>query len=423
MSSDPYRPIGPETVSPPDSDEGGFLAEYFSGSDFSGDPQSTEVVDQIMVDDVAAASGISGTQSVRWRGKISPQVDGTYGVQIERPGAATLYVNDEVVVKKGGGFDAAPRASGEIELEAGLIYDIRVEVTDTEGGPLYVRWDRPDVDPLREATVAARDADAAIAVVREDSSEGSDREDMVLDGNQDELVHRVASANDNSIVLVNTGGPVRMPWIDFVAGAMFVGYPGQEAGSAVANLLFGESTPSGKLPQTFGETLWDYPADEPSEYPGVNETSRYDEGVFVGYRYFDEVGEEPLFPFGHGLSYTEFEYSNVNVTPRSTVPDGEVTVEADVTNVGGRDGAETVQVYVGEVDPAVERPPRELKGFEKTDVAAGETETVEITMDREAFHYWDPDAEAWLVDGGEYEIAVGSSSRDIRDSVTVRVRQ
>jgi beta-glucosidase len=221
-----------------------------------------------------------------------------------------------------------------------------------------------------------------------------------------------------------------MPWLSAVPAVLQLWFPGQEGGRALANVLFGETNPSGKTPVTFAESLEDYLPQEVASlpdgargFPGVDGTVHYDEGVFAGYRHFDANDVEPLFPFGHGLSYTDFEYENASVSRAATTPEDGLTVSVDVTNTGDRDGAEAVQVYVGAVDSSVERPPKELAGFQKVDVAAGETETVSVDIDREAFRYWDEEADEWAVDYGEYEVSVAASSRDVHATERIELRE
>ena len=199
-------------------------------------------------------------------------------------------------------------------------------------------------------------------------------------------------------------------------------FPGQEGGRALANVLFGDANPSGKTPVTWAQELEDYlPAgietlpEGARGYSGVDGEVYYDEGVFVGYRHFDEHDVEPAFPFGHGESYTEFEYGDLRVTPKSVHPKkGTVRARLRVENVGDRAGAEAVQAYVADAEASVERPPKELVGVEKVHLEPGETATVEFALDEDAFAFYDEDVGEWTVEPGEFEILVGSSSRDLR---------
>jgi beta-glucosidase len=235
---------------------------------------------------------------------------------------------------------------------------------------------------------------------------------MELVGRQNELIARVATANPRTVVVLQTGGPVTMPWLDQVAGVMQAWYPGQECGNAIADVLFGAVNPSGKLPQTFPVRLEDNPAF--INYPGENGRVRYGEGIFVGYRYYEKKQVEPLFPFGFGLSYTSFAYANLRLSAETITPDGQLTITVDVTNTGLQSGQEVVQLYVHDGVSSLTRPPKELKGFAKVTLAPGEAKTVTLTLNRQALAYWDDAQQAWVAEAGEFEVMLGSSAQDIR---------
>jgi beta-glucosidase len=202
-----------------------------------------------------------------------------------------------------------------------------------------------------------------------------------------------------------------MPWVDQVPGIVEAWYPGQEDGNAIAAVLFGDINPSGKLPMTFPKQASDVPAHTSQQYPGVNGTAQYSEGVFVGYRYYDANHITPLFPFGHGLSYTTFSYSNLSVTPAS----GAISVSLDVTNTGSRAGAEVVQLYVGiPSSTSIPEPPEQLKGFLKVSLSPGQTSHITFPLPTSALAYWDVNTHGWVVQKGTYQIMLGSSSSDIR---------
>ncbi len=204
-------------------------------------------------------------------------------------------------------------------------------------------------------------------------------------------------------------------WIDLVPVIMEAWYPGQEGGTAFAQLAFGEYSPSGKLPATF-DRRWEDSSSYKSYYPNVlgdPKAVKYSEGVFVGYRHYDKDGIKPLFPFGYGLSYTTFKYSNLSVSPADFKQGQDVTVSFDVSNTGSRDGMEVGEVYVGEPHAKVPRPVKELKGFSKVDLKPGETKHVSVTLNPRAFEYWDEAGKQWKADPGEFDILVGPSSADI----------
>jgi beta-glucosidase len=206
-----------------------------------------------------------------------------------------------------------------------------------------------------------------------------------------------------------------------VAAVLQAWYPGQECGNAIADVLFGDVTPSGKLPQTFPKRLADNPAY--INYPGENGRVRYGEGIFVGYRYYEKKKVEPLFPFGFGLSYTSFAYDNLRLSTDVLAPGERLAVSVDVTNTGQRAGQEVVQLYVHDVASTLARPPKELKGFAKVALAPGETKTVTLALDRDALAYWNDAQQAWVAEAGEFEVLLGSSSQDLRARATFRLAE
>jgi beta-glucosidase len=278
-------------------------------------------------------------------------------------------------------------------------------------------------DLLEKATKAAVRADVAVVFVgttEKHESEGFDRKDMNLPPGHDELITRVASANPNTIVVLNNGSPLEMdPWIDRVPAVVEAFFPGQECGNAIAAVLFGDVNPSGKLPDTFPRRYKDNPTF--ANYPGENGKVFYGEGIFVGYRHYDVKKIKPLFPFGHGLSYTSFNYSNLKISPVRAKTGDKIKVSIDVKNTGKVAGKEVVQLYVSDIKSRVPRPPRELKAFEKVSLLPGETKTVKFVLDKEAFSFYDPNLKKWVAEPGDFEIQVGSSSRDIRARKTFSI--
>jgi beta-glucosidase len=273
---------------------------------------------------------------------------------------------------------------------------------------------------VAEALAAAKAADAVIYVGGLDhhggyDTEEADRKDLKLPGGQDELIQKIAQANPRTVVVLMGGGAVEMDeWLAKVPALLYAWYPGLEGGNALARVLFGDVNPSGKLPCTFPKKLADSPAHALGAYPGTNGTVVYQEGLLVGYRWFDTKNIEPLFPFGYGLSYTTFKYSNLRLVPGRDVAGLPVTVEFELANTGKRAGAEAVQIYVQELQPVLPRPVKELKGFKKVKLQPGEKQTVSVALDRSAFAHYDPDKRAWVADQGAYKILVGSSSRDLQ---------
>jgi beta-glucosidase len=267
----------------------------------------------------------------------------------------------------------------------------------------------------QEAVKAAAKTDAAIVVVGRYpklESEDFDIKSLDLPAGQDALIEAVAKANKNTIVVINAGGPVIMSkWIAQVPAILDMWYGGQEGGNAIADVLFGDADPSGKLPVSFVKQWKDSPAH--GHYPGENLQVDYAEGIYVGYRYFDKQKIEPLFPFGFGLSYTKFDYSDLKISPNQT-SGAPVEVSLSVRNSGSRSGAEVVELYVHDGHSSGDRPVQELKGFQRIALAAGESKDVHFKLDRSAIAFYSTAKKDWLTEPGQFDVLVGSSSRDIR---------
>ncbi|MGD0138990.1 MAG: glycoside hydrolase family 3 C-terminal domain-containing protein [Tepidisphaeraceae bacterium] len=272
---------------------------------------------------------------------------------------------------------------------------------------------------IARAVRAASQADVAIVVAglphdRFHDEEGTDRKDLKLPFRQDELIQKIVQANPRTIVVLIDGGAVEMPWVDRAPAIVQAWYPGMEGGNALAEILFGDVNPSGKLPCTFPRQLSDSPAHAMGAYPGQHGIEHYDEGLLVGYRWFDAKDIQPLFPFGFGLSYTRFEYSNLRLVDQHGLQGNEVLVECDVANTGSRSGSEVVQVYVSQSHPSLPRPPKELKGFARISLKPGEKGAVSIPLDFSSFAFYDPARSAWVAEKDDYAVEVASSSRDVR---------
>jgi beta-glucosidase len=319
------------------------------------------------------------------------------------------------------GNHSSRTVTANVHLTAGA-HTVRLEYYDGTGGAsVSLGWIPPGAagSALQEAVDAAKASDVAVVMVGDDESEGRDRPSMALSIGQDQLVEAVAAANPRTIVVVKSGAPVLMPWVDKVPAILEAWYPGEEDGNVVARLLFGDVNPGGKLPITFPKQAGDVPANTPAQYPGVNGVATYSEGVFVGYRHYDAAGIEPLFPFGYGLSYTGFRLSHLVVSPSIG---GHVVVFADVTNTGSRAGSEVVQLYVEHpADPAVPQPPHQLGGFTRVTLAPGQTRHVVLHLPPRTFAHWDTTTHGWVVSDGTYRVFAGTSSRDLPLSAPVRI--
>ncbi|MGH9469007.1 MAG: glycoside hydrolase family 3 C-terminal domain-containing protein [Terriglobia bacterium] len=279
---------------------------------------------------------------------------------------------------------------------------------------------------LNQAASLAQAARMAIVFASAPQSEGSDRPNLDLPDRQDQLISAIAAANPRTVVVLNTGGAILMPWINHVSAVVEAWYPGQEDGNAIAALLFGDVNPSGKLPLTFPRTNSEVPTNSPQQWPGVNRNSDYSEKLQVGYRWYDATGARPLFPFGFGLSYTTFRLSNLVVTPQklaaaSAAGDEKISASVSVTNTGRRAGAEVVEVYAHQ-PPSNGEPPRELCGFGKVYLKPGETQPVTIALSPRAFSMYDTARREWTSPPGVYTILAGDSSRNLplHREVTVR---
>lgn len=314
-----------------------------------------------------------------------------------------LAAGQELAVVLTHDLSDAPSAGG---LEIGPIIQFNVQ-------PAY----GSDAEEIARAVALAAAADVAIVVVgttEEVESEGFDRSSLALPGAQDELVRAVAAANPRTVVVVNAGSPVLLPWVDDVAAVLLAWFPGQEAGNALADVLFGAVEPGGRLPVTWPAVEDGLPSTRP-----VDGVLPYDEGLYIGYRWYEKVGRTPAFRFGHGLGYTAWEYLEIT-TPELTAA-GDVSVGVRVRNIGERAGREVVQVYAGRPGSAVERAEQWLAGFAVVDAAPGEEAEVSVTVPRRALEHWDVTTHAWALEAGTYTLRAGRSSGDLRLAAEVEV--
>ncbi len=295
---------------------------------------------------------------------------------------------------------------------------------------------------IEDAVAAAEDADYVIFIGGLNKSKGQDRESSdrksyALPYNQDVVIEALAAVTDRLVVVNISGNAVAMPWIDRVPAVVQGWYLGSEAGNSLADVLTGKVNPSGKLPFTFPVQMEDGPLKTDAQYPGVKRAEKndfkigseeyiwdeeYSEGVYVGYRWYEAESVKPLFPFGHGLSYTEFEYGDVKLNKRSMRKGGKISVTVPVTNTGSVAGAETVQFYVADIEASVDRPVKELKGFAKLYLEPGETKTAAVTLDESALSFYDAAAQSWIAEPGRFRVIVGASSEDIRGEAEFKLR-
>ncbi len=411
--------------------EHGLAIEYFNSSDLSGTPifKETKTTSEFMWF-AEMPKGVDPQQfSLRATGRFTPQETGDYTFGLVSADRSRLSIDGREVIDNwsqpttGGDFLGTPEVQETISLEAGGQYLLTLEYAKSKEILLAaVRLGcLPPLpaDAIERASALAAASDVAIVCVGfggEWQSEGFDRPNMDLPGKQDALVEQVAAANPRTIVLLNTGSPITMPRLEKVAAVVQAWYPGQECGNAIADVLFGDTNPSGKLPQTFPVRLEDNPAY--LDFPGENGKVYYGEGLFVGYRYYEKKKIAPLFPFGFGLSYTTFTYGSLSLSAQKIGPDDLLQVSVEITNTGQRTGKEIVQVYVRDEQARLQRPEKELKAFAKVQLEPGERKTVTLSLARDALAYYDDLAHEWVAEAGEFEVFVGASSQDIRARAT-----
>lgn len=417
--------------------KGDFAVSFFAGKELKGAALYTENVTDINsfwippfgdqeVDPTNFSALATGTFTV--------EESGTYHLGVHAAGLAKAYIDGVLVVDawsnwtKGRTFfeEGCDEVVGKVDLKAGKRHEFRLEFASRKSDNLIISAVRVGLSkPLGDADIAeavrvAGAADTALVFVGrsgEWDTEGSDLENIRLPGRQDDLVAAVLAANPNTVVVLQTGGPVEMPWARDAKVIVQAWYPGQEVGNAIADVLFGDAEPGGRLPQSFPVQWADNPthSQDPGIYPGLDGQVRYDEGVYIGYRHYDKLGTAPLFPFGFGLSYTSFEMSDLTCKPAG---DG-VTVTLRVTNTGARRGSTVVQLYVGDVVASVSRPLRELKAFEKIELDAGASYLVTLPLGARDFAFFDVAAQVWRVEAGAFVLSAGWSAADIRECMEI----
>ncbi|WP_432828930.1 glycoside hydrolase family 3 C-terminal domain-containing protein [Dactylosporangium sp. CA-092794] len=344
--------------------------------------------------DVARRGAEEGTVLLKNTGILPLSTATTHSI-------AVLGVDGGAGVQSVGGGSATATSSGTVWPLTGI--QNRVAGTSTT-----VTYN--DGTNLTNAVNLARGSDVAIVFASNNyGNEGSDQTTIDLPGSQNQLISQVAAANPRTIVVLHTNSATTMPWLDQVAGVFEGFYAGQQVGTATAALLFGDANPSGKLPVSFPKSLADVPAHTAAQWPGANNQVQYSEALKVGYRWYDSQNIAPLFPFGYGLSYTSFGFSNLQV---GALNNGKATVTATVSNTGSRAGTEVVQLYVG-APAAAGEPPRSLKGFQRVTLNAGQSTTVTFTVTAKDLAYWNTSSNAWTTASGTYQISVGNSSRSL----------
>jgi len=343
-----------------------------------------------------------------YTGTLTAPETGTYVLSVTNPcgcyNATTLSVNGTPLFS----VPSTPPVhtySASVQLTAGQTYTIKIT-----GDSSALTWAKPsDLAPgIASAVAAARAASTAVVVVSDNTeTEAADRFSLNLPSAQDELISAVAAANPHTVVVVNAGAPVAMPWLSHVAAVVDAWYPGESNGTALASVLYGSTNPSGHLPVTFPENLSQVPAFTPQQFPGVNGKVHYSEGINVGYRWYDANNITPMFPFGFGLSYTSFAFSKLHISPGNQAT--AVKVTARVTNTGSVAGSDVAQLYLGD-PPVAGEPPRQLKGFQRVTLNPGQSTKVTFNLNRQDLAYWNTAANNWVVPEGRFQVYVGDSS-------------
>ncbi|MEI2406045.1 beta-glucosidase [Niallia taxi] len=435
------------------SKENGLTAEYWSNENMEGNPEFKHTAKQVSLNlgfynykgfnaqstklDKLPTS-LNGKMSARYTGIINVPNTEKYTLSTTSYGSSKVYIDGKLVIDNAG--EELKTVQQTITLKANRNYNLKIEYkTDYKeapgyknGGQLRFGWKASNkiIDKnIKRAVNLAKKSDAAVIVTRTYDSEGYiDRSDMELPNNQTQLIKEVAKVNKNVVVVNESGIAVKMgDWKSKVASIVQAWYPGQEQGNAIADVLFGDVNPSGKLPVTFPVDEESTPVSTEEQYPGINKVVNYTEDIFVGYRGYEQANIKTAFPFGHGLSFTKFDYKNLKAKVENSreSTDSMVEVTFNITNTGGVTGSEVVQVYTGNLPTNVETAPKQLAGFKKIELKPGKVKKVRIKLDSKAFSYYDEKKNKWIIPPGKVAIYVGSSSSDIRleGSVTIKKNQ
>ena len=452
----PGPPLVPSSVLTPagsSPEVNGLHAEYWTNTAFEGEPGLVRVDRQVALNlgffnfGGMNASSLPTTPeefnkaiSVRWTGNLIVPFTGDYTLSLTNLGTARLFLDDRLLINDPG--VTLETRSVTLQLVAGQPYALRIEYAADRpeqatseqisiggliGSQVCFGWEHPAgvISPaIHDAADLAGRADVAVVVLRDYRNEHTDLPSLTLSHEQDLLVQAVAAANPRTIVVVASGGPVLMPWLEQVPAVLESWYSGQEVGNALAEILFGDVTPSGKLPITFPRSEKESPVSTPEQYSRTERVARFSEGLGVGYRGYDQLGIEPLFPFGYGISYTSFAYAQIQVEPETTNGTRAIRVSFKIKNTGELAGAEIAQVYLG-LPASTGEPPKRLVGWVRVELEPGVTREASVMLDPNAssrpLSFWNVSVNKWEIASGEYEVYVGASSRDIRLHGSLRV--
>ncbi len=417
-----YKAALPKNAFKPEknSTQYGFKAEYFGNKTLGGTPIATRMEEQPYMDNnTKLPDGLQTTDySVRWTGVFEAQETGIVFFELAGDDGYRLFVDNKQVCDEWRD-QATKKTTYCLDAEKGKTYDIRVEYYQGTGDRIFKF--EPYVTNYAKMDAQLQNFNTAVVCVGFDTdteTEGSDRT-FNLPFDQDELIKHVAQKVGNVVVVINSGGGIDFkPWIYKVKGVIMSWYPGQEGGTALANILCGKVNPSGKLPMSIEKNWEDNPAHNDFYSSDESNEITYNEGLFYGYRGYEREGKSVMFPFGFGLSYTSFAYSDIKT---ANIGKNRVRITFKVRNMGQRAGAEVAQLYVRPLTPSVVRPIKELKGYEKVYLEKGETKTVTINLYEDAFSYYDVNTEGFVVDSGDYQILVGPYSDDLPLQTNVKI--
>ncbi|MFN4111587.1 MAG: glycoside hydrolase family 3 C-terminal domain-containing protein, partial [Ignavibacteria bacterium] len=354
--------------------------------------------------------------SVRWSGYLKVDKTNQYTIDVSSDDGVRLYFNDKLVIDDWNDH-AELTNSFTTKLEANKFYKIRLEFYENSGAAICrLGLRETDTTMFTKAINTAKNSDVALVFAGTNytyESEGFDRKNLYLPENQDELIKAIADVNKNTIVILTTGSPVLMnQWIDSVPVILESWFGGEQIGNAIAEILIGETNPSGKLPITFPFKWED--CSSFTTYMKEDSISRYDDGIFIGYRHFDKNNIKPLFPFGFGLSYTTFEFNNLRTYKDSIKLNEKIMLSFTLKNTGLLSGKEVAQLYIKPLNTKTERAIKELKRFQKVNLESGEEKIITFILSDDDFKYYDENKKEWTLEAGEYEILIGSSSEDIK---------
>ncbi len=447
----PGPPLVPSSILTPagsDPKVHGLHAQYWTNVHFEGEPHLVRIDRQVALNlgffnytlfnasQITTPEALNNAISVRWTGSLKAPVTGEYILSLTHLGTARLYLDDQLLVDDPG-VTLATR-SVTLSLVADQSYAVRIDyaadrpeqyaptpgelsVAGLLGSKIRFGWKHSigAIPPaMQKAAALAAQSDVAVVVARDYRNEHADLPGLRLSNEQDLLIQTVIAANPRTIVVLATGGPALMPWLDQVPAVLESWYGGQEQGSALSDVLFGKTIPSGKLPITFPSSDLATPVSSSEQYAGGGSlVAHYSEALAVGYRGYDQLGIEPLFPFGYGLSYTSFAYADLQVEPELTDGIRPIEVTFTLTNTGEYTGAEIAQVYLG-LPASTDEPPKRLVGWAKVELKPGESKKVSVTLDPNAAShpqsYWSVATKGWEIASGDYLVYVGASSRDMR---------